>query len=111
MGRTAFLREAFEDFIDDKDYQGATPATPHFNRSNWEHSLRDTGMSPLEELTLPTIRGRLLAPKHLGPNTLATYDPCLRVITNWLEKRGYVEQSPMQDLPMETPMIWASSSD
>lgn len=103
MGRTASLREAFEDFIEDKEYQGARPATLHFYRSNWEHFLRDTRITSLEELTLPTIRGWLLAHKHLSPNTLATYDRCLRVIANWLEKRGYVGQSPMRDLPKRKP--------
>jgi site-specific recombinase XerD len=103
MGRTTSIREAFEDFIADKEYQGARPATLHFYRSNFEHFLRDTGITSLDEMTLQTVRGWLLDHKHLSPNTLATYDRCLRVISNWLEKRGYVDASPMRDLPKRKP--------
>ena len=99
MAHTVPLREAFDDFISDKEYQGARPATLHFYRSNWSHFLRDTGIEAIEELTLPTIRRWLLEHKGLSPNTLATYDRCLRVITNWMERRGYVVESPMRQLP------------
>lgn len=103
MDRTATIREAFDDFLGDKEYQGARPATLHFYRSNWEHFLRDTGIESFDELTLKTIRGWLLEHRNLSPNTLATYDRCLRVITNWFEKRGYVDESPMKHLPKRKP--------
>lgn len=99
MQHAGTLREAFEDFMGDKEYQGARPATLHFYRSNWEHFLADTGIETLEELTPQVIRGWLLEHRDLSPNTLATYDRCLRVITNWFEKRGYVTESPMRHLP------------
>ncbi|MDZ7801177.1 MAG: hypothetical protein U5K81_10350 [Trueperaceae bacterium] len=99
MARTETLRYAFEDFIGDKEYQGASPAMLHFYRSNWEHFRRDTGVATLDDLTLRTIRAWLLKHKHLSPHTLATYERCLRVITNWFEKRGYLSASPMRQLP------------
>ena len=103
MAHEASFREAFEDFIEDKLYQGARPATIHFYRSNVEHFLRDTGITSLEELTLQAIRRWLLGHKDLSPNTLATYDRCLRVVCNWLERRGYVGESPMRQLPKRHP--------
>jgi len=56
MAHETSFREAFEDFIEDKLYQWARPATIHFYRSNVEHFLRDTGITSLEELTLQSIR-------------------------------------------------------
>jgi site-specific recombinase XerD len=103
MAHEASFREAFEDFIEDKLYQGARPATIHFYRSNVEHFVRDTGITSLEELTLQAIRRWLLEHKDLSPNTLATYDRCLRVVCNWLERRGYVAESPMRQLPKRHP--------
>ena len=103
MAREDSFREAFEDFIEDKLYQGARPATIRFYRSNVEHFLRDTGISTLDALTLQTIRRWLLDHKDLSPNSLATYDRCLRVVCNWLEKRGYVTESPMRQLPKRHP--------
>ncbi len=88
MRHAVTVREALDDFIEHKEYQGARPATLHFYRSNWEHFLRDRDITLLDELTLQVIRGWLLDHKHLSPNTLATYDRCLRVIMNWFEKRG-----------------------
>jgi integrase/recombinase XerD len=103
MAHVGSFREAFEDFIEDKLYQGARPATIHFYRSNVEHVLRDTGITSLEALTLQEIRRWLLEHKDLSPNSLATYDRCLRVFCNWLEKRGYVSESPMRNLPKRQP--------
>jgi site-specific recombinase XerD len=103
MAHETTFREAFEDFIEDKLYQGARPATIHFYRSNVDHFLRDTGIASLDELTLQTIRRWLLEHKDLAPNTLATYDRCLRVVCNWLERRGYVPESPMRQLPKRHP--------
>ncbi len=88
MAREDSFREAFEDFIDDKLYQGARPATIRFYRSNVERFLRDTGITALDALTLQTIRRWLLDHKDLSPNSLATYDRCPRVVCTWLEKRG-----------------------
>jgi site-specific recombinase XerD len=103
MAHVASFREAFEDFVEDKLYQGARPATIHFYRSNVEHFLRDTGITSLEELTLQAIRRWLLEHRELSPNTLATYDRCLRVVCNWLERHGYVADSPMRQLPKRHP--------
>ena len=103
MAHDVTFREAFEDFIEDKLYQGARPATIHYYRSNVEHFLRDTGIEQLEELDLQPIRRWLLEHRDLSPNTLATYDRCLRVLCNWLEKRGYVPESPMAQLPKRHP--------
>ena len=103
MANDVTFREAFEDFIEDKLYQGARPATIHYYRSNVEHFLRDTGIEHLGELNLQAIRRWLLEHKELSPNTLATYDRCLRVVCNWLEKRGYVTESPMRQLPKRHP--------
>ena len=103
MAHVGSFREAFEDFIEDKLYQGARPATIHFYRSNVEHFVRDTGLEHLEELHLQMVRPWLLEHKDLTPNTLATYDRCLRVVCNWLEKRGYVPESPMAQLPRRPP--------
>ena len=103
MAHAGSFREAFEDFIEDKLYQGARPATIRFYRSNVDHFLRDTGIEQLEELNLKSIRRWLLEHKDLAPNTLATYDRCLRVVCNWLEKRGYVAESPMRQLPKRHP--------
>ena len=60
MAHDVTFREAFEDFIDDKLYQRARPATIHFYRSNIEHFLRDTGIEHLRELNLQAIRRWLL---------------------------------------------------
>jgi site-specific recombinase XerC len=57
MPHTALLRDVFDDFLDDKRYQGLSPAT------------------------------------------LATSDRSLRVTLNWFDRRGYVKESPMRDLP------------
>ena len=103
MAHDVTFREAFEDFIEDKLYQRARPATIHFYRSNVEHFVRDTGLEHLEELHLQMVRPWLLEHKDLTPNTLATYDRCLRVVCNWLEKRGYVAESPMRQLPKRHP--------
>ena len=103
MAHVVSFREAFEDFVEDKLYQGARPATIHFYRSNVEHFLRDTGITSLEELTLQAIRRWLLEHKDLSPNTLATYDRFLRVVCNWLVRRGYVAESPMRQLPKRHP--------
>jgi hypothetical protein len=59
MAHEATFREAFEDFVEDKLYQGARPATIHFYRSNVEHFLRDTCITSLEELALARADGRL----------------------------------------------------
>lgn len=74
MAHDASIREVFEDFIADKEYQGARPATLHFYRSNWEHFIRETGIETLEKLTLQAIRSWLLDHKELSPNTQPTYD-------------------------------------
>lgn len=103
MAHQVTFREAFEDFIEDKLYQGARPATIHYYRSNVEHFLRDTGITTLEDLTMRAVRGWLLDHQSLSPNTLATYDRCLRVVCNWLEHRGYIAESPMRHLPKRHP--------
>lgn len=99
MERTTSIREAFGDFLDDKDYQGVRPRTIDFYRRNFEHFLRDTGVEWLEAVTEGVIRSWLLKHRHLAGATLATYDRSLRVTFNWFEKRGYVVDSPMANLP------------
>ncbi len=103
MAHETSFREAFEDFIEDKLYQGARPATIHSYRSNVEYFLRDTGLTSLEDLRLQAIRRWFLDHKDLSPNTLVTYDRCLRVVCNWLERRGYVAESPMRQPPKRQP--------
>lgn len=66
MAHDAFIRDVFEDFIADKEDQGARAATLHFFQSNWEHFRRDTEIESLEELTLQAIRSWLLDHKELG---------------------------------------------
>lgn len=93
------LREAFDDFIADKQYQGVSPATVSFYRRNWAHFVRDTGVRTVRELTPKVIRGWLLEHQGVTATTLATYDRSLRVTLNWFEQRGYVPVSPMKSLP------------
>ena len=99
MAHVVLLREAFEDFIADKQYQGVSPATISFYARNWRHFVRDTGVETFEDLTTGVIRSWLLAHQGVTPTTLATYDRSLRVTLNWFEKRGYVAVSPMKVLP------------
>lgn len=99
MTHTRSLREAFEDFIADKRYQGVSPATVSFYRRNWNHFVRDTGVATIDELTPNVIRDWLLDHQHVTPTTLATHDRSLRVTLNWFERRGYVAESPMKRLP------------
>ena len=99
MAHAVLLREAFEDFIADKQYQGVSPATISFYARNWRHFVRDTGVETFEDLTTGVIRSWLLAHQGVTPTTLATYDRSLRVTLNWFEKRGYVVVSPMKVLP------------
>jgi len=99
MAHDVTLREAFDDFIADKQYQGVSPATVSFYRRNWSHFIRDTGLETVEELTPGVIRSWLLAHHGVTPTTLATYDRSLRVTLNWFEQRGYVPVSPMKSLP------------
>jgi len=99
MERTTSIREAFNDFLEDKDYQGVRPKTIDFYKRNFDHFLRDTGVEWLEDVTEGVIRSWLLGHRHVSGATLATYDRSLRVTFNWFEKRGYVGASPMVNLP------------
>jgi integrase/recombinase XerD len=99
MAQSVSLREAFDDFVADKQYQGVSPATISFYSRNWAHFIRDTGIETIAELSPGVIRSWLLAHRGVTPTTLATYDRSLRVTLNWFEKRGYVVESPMAALP------------
>ena len=99
MAHDVLLREAFEDFIPDKQYQGVSPATISFYARNWAHFVRDTGVETFGELTSSVIRSWLLAHQGVTATTLATYDRSLRVTLNWFEMRGYIAESPMKVLP------------
>ena len=46
MAHGVTLREAFDDFIADKQYQGVSPATVSFYRRNWAHFLALTASTP-----------------------------------------------------------------
>lgn len=93
------LREAFDDFAADKEYQGVSPWTTNFYRRNFEHFRRDTGIEALRDVTEGRVRSWLVGHRGVSPTTLATYDRSLRVTFNWLEKRGYIAESPMARLP------------
>lgn len=103
MERTTPIREAFADFLEDKEYQGVRPMTIDFYRRNFEHFLRDTSVEAFERVTEGTIRSWLLDHRHVSLATLAAYDRSLRVTFNWFEKRGYVAVSPMASLPKRKP--------
>ena len=99
MAHVVSLREAFDDFLADKQYQGVSPATISFYSRNWAHFIRDTGVESVADLSPGVIRSWLLAHQGVTATTLATYDRSLRVTLNWFEKRGYVAESPMKVLP------------
>jgi site-specific recombinase XerD len=99
MAHAVSLREAFDDFVADKQYQGVSPATISFYSRNWKHFVRDTGVVDVADLSPGVIRGWLLTHQGVTPTTLATYDRSLRVTLNWFEKHGYVVESPMKVLP------------
>ena len=99
MAHSVSLREAFDEFIADKKYQGVSPATISFYARNWNHFVRDTGVESVADLSPGVIRSWLLAHQGVTATTLATYDRSLRVTLNWFEKRGYVAESPMKVLP------------
>ena len=99
MARAVSLREAFDDFVADKQYQGVSPATISFYSRNWRHFVRDTGVVDVADLNPGVIRRWLLIHQGVSPTTLATYDRSLRVTLNWFEKHGYVADGPMKALP------------
>ena len=88
MPHTGSLREAFEDFIADKRYQGVSPATVSFYRRNWNHFVRETGVAALKDATPAVVRDWLLAHAGVTSTTLATYDRSLRVTFRWFEMRA-----------------------
>jgi len=49
MAHETTVREAFEDFIEDKLVRGARPGTIHDGRSNVDHFLRCIGIRSPEE--------------------------------------------------------------
>lgn len=95
----ASLRPAIEDFFEEQEYKGNSPATVDFYRTNVEHFLRDTGITELDQFTETRVRRWLIGHKHLSRATLRTYDRALRVVSNWLHHRGYLETNPMSRLP------------
>ncbi len=93
------LNEALEDFFAEQEYKGNSAATINFYRENLKHFLKDTGVADLEGFNQRTIRSWLIEHRHVKRTTLATYDRALRVVSNWLYRRGYFEANPMADLP------------
>ncbi len=93
------LRCALNDFYEEQEYKGNSPATLLYYRSTVERFLRQAKVSALEELTEAAIRKWLVSNRHLSHASLRTYDRALRVVTNWLHRRGYLAESPMKDLP------------
>jgi integrase/recombinase XerD len=93
------ILDALEEFYAEQEYKGNRPATLLYYRKNFEHFLKDTGVVDLGEFEEGVIRRWLLAHRTLSPNSLATYDRCLRVFAGWLYRRGYVPDSPMGKLP------------
>ena len=93
------LNEALEDFFAEQEYKGNSAATINFYRENLKHFLKDTGVADLEGFNQRTIRSWLIEHRHVKRATLATYDRALRVVSNWLYRRGYFEANPMADLP------------
>jgi len=65
MERTTSIREAFDGFLDDKDYQGVRPRTIDVDRRNFEHFPRDAGVEWLEDVTEGVIRSWLLGHRHV----------------------------------------------
>ncbi len=51
MAHVVTVREAFDDFVADKQYQGVSPATISFCSRNWSHFVRDTGVETVADLT------------------------------------------------------------
>ena len=99
MERTTSIREAFDGFLDDKDYQGVRPRTIDVDRRNFENFPRDAGVEWLEDVTEGVIRSWLLGHRHVSGAILATYDRSLRVTLNRVENRDYVAESPMERHP------------
>jgi integrase/recombinase XerD len=95
----ASIVEALEEFYSEQEYKGNRPATLLFYRKNFAHFLKDTGVAEVSAFEEGLIRRWLLAHRTLSPNSLATYDRCLRVFGGWLYRRGYVPENPMGMLP------------
>ncbi len=62
MAHEASIREAFEDFIEDKLYQGARSATIHFYRSNVEHLFGAGERRGVDQEALPFVELAVAAP-------------------------------------------------
>jgi integrase/recombinase XerD len=93
------LFEAINSFYEEQAYKGNSPATLTFYRDNFGHFLKDTGIRELREFTEDSIRRWLISHGKLSRTTLATYDRAMRVLSNWLYRRGYLDRNPMADLP------------
>lgn len=93
------MREVFAEFYAEQEYKGNRPATLKFYQDSFNHFLKDTGVTHLDEFHERTIRTWLLAHRGLSPNTLGAYDRALRSLSNWLHLRGYVDMHPMKNLP------------
>lgn len=93
------LRSALNDFYEEQEYKGNSPATLVFYRSTVERFLRQARVSTLEEVSEAAIRKWLVSDKGLSRASLRTYDRVLRVVTNWLYRRGYLADNPMEVLP------------
>jgi integrase/recombinase XerD len=90
---------AINDFYAEQEYKRNSRGMLTFYRQNFDHFLKDTGIVELSEFTEERIRRWLVGHKVLSRTTLAAYDRALRVLANWLYRRGYVETHPMQNLP------------
>lgn len=104
------LTEAIAEFYEEQDYKGNAPATLNFYKENFDHFLKDTGITTLDEFTEPAIRAWLMEHKDLSRTTIATYDRAIRVLANWLHLRGHIPTHPMAKLvkprvPRHAPMV------
>lgn len=97
--------EAVTDFLEEKEYQGVSPATITYYERRINTFQEHSNAQELRDFTARAGRKWLMSYEDVSRNTLANYDRALRVFSNWLSKRGYVDDSPMDSLsqPKEVP--------
>lgn len=93
------LGVALEEFYEEQTYKGNSSATVLYYRTNVAHYLKDANVTTLENFTTASVRSWLVRHAHLSSTTLRTYDRSLRVVANWLHRRGYLAKNPLADLP------------
>ena len=93
------LLDALDVFYGEQEYKGNSPATVKHYRDIFAHFLQDSGAATLEDFNERAISAWLIAHRQQSQNTLRTYDRALRVLSNWLQRRGYLSQHVMATLP------------